>query len=223
MIDNVTVLNLPHRIDRKNFMIGHLETVGVPLHIINFFPAKYGKDYENKESIREAMVADGFDFMKHEPMYQPNLAVWCYYWNWLVMLRKLMDVQRTGMIILDDRLLTIDWDTLSETVAFLCRTYPPFRILQLGWVSLWKGERKRIEPLSGLVARGIRSNGDYATVLSADGAKQLFDLLRSGIKSTEPLFFRLSQPDINPTGLFHMIKSQTKSTSMAWKEDIYGD
>ena len=46
MIDNVTVINLPHRIDRKNFMIGHLETAGVPLHIINFFPAKYGKDYE---------------------------------------------------------------------------------------------------------------------------------------------------------------------------------
>ena len=58
MIGNVTVLNLPHRTDRKNFMIGHLETVGVPLHIINFFPAKYGKDYENIEALEADMAAE---------------------------------------------------------------------------------------------------------------------------------------------------------------------
>ena len=155
MIDNVTVLNLPHRTDRKNFMIGHLETVGVPLHIINFFPAKYGKDYENIEALEADMAADGFDFIRHVDWCTDNLNACAYYWNWLTILRDFASNLRASLLILDDRMLNVDWGTLEETVAFLYRSHPPFRILQLGWTPLWKGERQQIEPVSGLVARGF--------------------------------------------------------------------
>ena len=222
MIDNVTVLNLPHRTDRKNFMIGHLETVGVPLHIINFFPAKYGKDYKDSDEIKADMVADGFEFIKHVDLpYRTNLGSWCYYWNWLSILREFTNGVRASLLILDDRMLKIDWDTLTETVGLLYRSHAPFRMLQLGWTPLWKGQRKRIEPLSGLVARGIRSNGDYATVFSNEGAKWMFDALIATYKSPEPFFFELSQPGVDNTGFFHMIESQTKNVSLAWGEDLW--
>ena len=222
MIDNVTVLNLPHRIDRKNFMIGHLETIEVPLHIINFFPAKYGKDYESVEAIKADMVADGFDFMKHVDMsWQDNLAAFCYYWNWLAILRDFSQSSRNSLLMLDDRMLKIDWETLGETVAFLCRSYSPFRMLQLGWTALWRGERQQIEPVTGLVAKGIRASGDYATVLSNEGAQWLFNELVNTRKNPEALFFALSQPGVDNTGFFHMIKSRTKNVGLAWRQDIW--
>ena len=222
MIDNLTVINLPHRTDRKNFMIGHLETAGVPLHIINFFPAKYGKEYKDLEEIREGMVADGFDFIRHADLpYQDNLASCCYYWNWLLILREFMNSARASMIMIDDRMLKIGWDTLIETVNLLYRSHSPFKILQVGWSALWKGERQKIEPISGLVARGIRSNGDYATVFSNEGAKWMYDQLVKTYASPEPFFFKLSQPGIDNTGMFHMIESQTKDAGLAWKEDLW--
>ena len=221
MIGNVTVLNLPHRTDRKNFMIGHLETVGVPLHIINFFPAKYGKDYENIDTLRADMVADGYDFMKHAELNNPNLNVWAYYWNWLSILKGFMDNPRASLLILDDRMLKIDWGTLTETVAFLYRSHPRFLFLQLGWTALWKGERTHIEPVSGLAAHGVRSNGDYATVFSNEGAKWMFNELTMTRKSPEPFFFELSQPGLDNTGMFHMIQSQTKEVGLAWSEDLW--
>ena len=222
MIDNVTVLNLPHRADRKNFMIGHLETVGVPLHIINFFPARYGQDYENVEELKADMVADGFKFIQHVDLpSRENLNSWAYYWNWLSILREFMNSARASLLILDDRMLRIDWDTLTDTVGYLYRSHNPFRILQIGWHPLWKGERDRIEPITGLIAHGIRSNGDYATVFSNEGAKWMFDQLVTTYASPEPFFFSLSQPGVDNTGFFHTIESQTKSVTLAWGNDLW--
>ena len=223
MIDNVTVLNLPHRTDRKNFMIGHLETIGVPLHIINFFPAKYGKDYENVQAIKDAMVDDGFEFIRHVDMsWQTNLSAFCYYWNWLSILSEFKDSSRVSLLMLDDRMLKIDWEILAETTAFLYRSHSPFRMLQIGWASLWRGERKQIEPVTGLVAKGIRASGDYATVFSNEGAKWMFDRLVNTYKNPEPFFFTLSQPGVDNTGFFHMTQSQVKGVPLNWGEDLFG-
>ena len=139
----------------------------------------------------------------------------------LSILREFTNNARASLLILDDRMLKIDWGTLTDTVGLLYRTHAPFRMLQLGWAPLWKGERKRIEPLTGLVARGIRSNGDYATVFSNEGAKWMLDTLTKITKSPEPFFFMLSQPGVDNTGFFHMIESQTKDVTLAWGNDLW--
>ena len=221
MIGNVTVLNLPHRTDRKYYMIGHLETIGTPLHLIKFFPAKYGQDYDSIEQIRSEMIDDGFGVVSDRNLLADRPEGWCYIWNWLHILRDFSERNFPSLLILDDRMLKLEWDTLTDCVNFLYRTYPPFKVLQLGWTPLWKGGRTRIEPLSGFVARGFRANGDYATVLSPEGAKWLLDRISVDGKSPEPLFFEMSQGGGPIDGCFHMIENQVDPVRVDWGGDIF--
>ena len=59
-IRKVHVLNLPHRVDRRYYMMGHLHTIGVETTDIHFFPAKYHADFDSPEAIIAAAIADGF-------------------------------------------------------------------------------------------------------------------------------------------------------------------
>ena len=162
----------------------------------------------------------GFDFIRHVSWYTDNLNLCAYYWNWLSLLREFMNSPHSSLLLLDDRMLKINWPILRESVAFLHRSHPPFRILQLGWATLWKGERERIEPVSGLVAKGIRSSGDYATVFSPEGAEWMYEELVKTRKSPEPFFFELSQAGVDNTGMFHTIKSQVESVPFDWGDDL---
>ena len=223
MIGNITVLNLPHRTDRKYYMIGHLETIGAPLDRIQFYPAKFGKDYESVKQILNEMEADGI-VLGREVSFDIRLTQLCYLWNWLVILRDFAEKSHDSIVMLDDRILTLEWNTLEEIVNHLHRSRSPFHILQLGWAPLWKGERKQVEPVTGFVARGARSNGDYATVFSPTGARWLFDQIKEGCHSPEALFFRLSQSEQNTIdGIFHCIDSQVTDAKLQFAGDIFND
>ena len=124
MIDRLYLLNLPHRTDRKYFMLGHLETINVPYDRLCIFKAKDGNDYETTGDVIDAAIADGFDFFASWEVGQTRTQL-AYKWNWCLMLREIMELQIHAFILLDDRILTVDWETLCGFIEFLSASHPP--------------------------------------------------------------------------------------------------
>ena len=220
MIEKVYVLNLPHRQDRKWFMMGHLETIGVPEHCIEFYPARYWKDYESPDAACDAAIADdlpSFDAWRHLPRSQI-----VYHWNWCSILRKIIQFNDICMIQNDDRLLKdIDWKALRNAVSYLVNKHPPFRILQLNW---WRhlGDDWSYVPAELVhceVAKGTRTSGDQIVVVSPEGAKQIFDLIEQN-KYVEMMFRFMSKASYPKEGLFHYIEPKMGNVNLNWGDDI---
>ena len=225
MIKRVIVINLPFRTDRKFYMMGHLHAVGVPHKIIEFYPANYGRDYVNSQAVKEAAAADGFPFFtKTRAKDIEGRNGRAYNWTWAQILRDIMQSSDNALVILDDILLKIDWGLLTESVRELIVGHPEFRMLQVGWQTRKRADTKVIYPVSDYIARGIRSYGDYATVLNAEGAKRVLkqmDARPSGCM--EGYFFHLSQTDEDTTGLFHMIESKAICCPVRWRQNLRHD
>ena len=224
MIERVIALNLPFREDRKWFMMGHLSTVGVPISCIEFFPAKYGGDYATVASIKDAAVADGFPFLNRladdgiDSKAKNEVA---YRWNWCSMLTEIANKNGIVLVLLDDRYLKIKWHHLCGFVGFLLDKYTSFDILQLGW---WLGVDEDIEPdiIKGtMIARGVRTNGDFGTVLSPNGAKRLLKAIEDKPwVGTERIFYNWSRLKTGTEGLFHMVYPVCEGGLYRWKSDI---
>lgn len=222
MVERVYVLNLPHRLDRKYFMMGHLETIGLHKDDVDFFPAQFGLDYASSDEIIAAAVADGF----------PNFEKWdnrlkritiAYNWNWCAMLRKVIESDSVVLILLDDRMLKITWEMLCNNVRFLSENYSPFHILQMGWARTLTHDYlyKPGEVINGFIAKGFGGFGDWGTVISPAGAVRLMEPIHNNRERGEGLFFKWSQADYaEKKGLFHFIYPQIDGTYIQWGEDI---
>ena len=223
MIEKVFVLNIPHRTDRRYFMMGHLETKGVPQNQITFFEAKYGKDFDTPGDVTDAAIIDGFPNFENFRDWGVNRAGRSYYWNWCRMLREIMQTGEIILILLDDKMLNINWGHLDSCVDWLCKHHSPFRILQVGWATLWKEDYGYVPGRildGGFIAEGVRAHGDYATVLSPEGAQLLFNEIYYKHYSPEPLFYRLAQADCPHGGLFHLIKSKVSHAPVVDRGDM---
>ena len=222
MTERVIVINLPFREDRRHYMTGHLETVGVPAGCIDFFPAKYGGDYENSRAVQAAAEADGFPFLNRHPNNDPRAKNHnAYNWTWAQILRNITQTAMTALVILDDYLLRVDWSSLCMCTVFLNRTQSEFKILQIGWQNLWEDDNIRIDLVSSFVARGIRSYGDYATILNAEGAKLILERMEKRPScNMERHFYNLSRFEKNKTGLFHMVESKAIGSPMKWPQNL---
>lgn len=223
MIDRIIVLNLPFRKDRKWFMSGHLRTMGVPHWKINFYPAKYGRDFDSPKAVQDAAAADGFAFMNR---YPPNPEFderthFSYIWNWCSMLKEIADGPDFVLVMLDDRLLKVEWERLKQCVEFLNNDHPPFHCLQLGW---WLGldEDIDVEIIPGtMFGKGARTNGDYATVFSPEGAKRLLGAIeKEPWVGPERMFFQWSRDRLNRVGLFHTLEQICVHAGWAWEENL---
>ena len=221
MINKIYVLNLPHRQDRRYFMAGHLETVGVREDEVRFFEAKYGKDYESLDAIIDAAISDGFPEFEQDRHQTETTTRLSYRWNWCRMMREIIKSGQIVLVLLDDRMLKIRWDHLCTTVNRLVHNHGPFDILQVGW-SNWLGDNGYVpgQIVDGFIARGLRSLGDWGTVLSPSGAKKVLSETLETRRSPEVLFYRWCKADIPTVGFFHCIESQIRSAPIRWGEDI---
>ena len=224
MIERVIVLNLPFRRDKKWFIMGHLTTVGVPHSSIDFFSARYGCDYPTVQAVREAAAADGYPFLNDSSdqnyINRKEQNEWAYRWNWCSMLTEIANGNGIVLVLLDDRYLQIKWHHLCNSVGFLQRKHAPFDVMQLGW---WLGVNEDIEPdiIEGtMIARGVRTNGDYGTVLSPNGAKRLLKAIEDKPwVGTERTFYHWSKLT-DTEGLFHIIFEACKGGLYPWKSNI---
>ena len=210
MIDKIYLLNLPHRTDRKYFMEGHLETIGVPREKIRIFEAKYGNDYETTHDVIDAAITDGFEQFGDWRDVPHSRTKKAYFWSWCSMLREIIALQIHALILLDDRMLTVTWDTLCGFIEFLNDSHPPFHILQLEWrddrdgVPYIPGQHG--EPVSDYIAKNTYMYGDFATIVSPAGAERMFNSLKV-LPNTEGMFYEWQREGRDQTGLFHAMKS----------------
>ena len=241
--NKVHVLNLPYRVDRRYYMMGHLHTIGVDPNIIDFFPAKYHADFDSPEAIIAAAIADGFPEFGSE-RYE-GISKWPHgkfelvcNWNHAAVLRKIIEDDRVALYMLDDYVLKIQFEYLRHVVNHLETNYPPFYLLQLGWWTSPSHEEWMMshglvnrpyadeDIINGFIARGIGGCGDWVTVMSPKGAEILLDNIVNPSGSPPEYFFgTLSRPDRDKTGLFHFIKPIVDGVPVNWKEDsinIYG-
>ena len=224
MIDKVYVLNLPHRADRRWYTLGHLHTIGVHPNQVCIYEAKYGEDYESMDAIMEAARADGFDFPDTDE--EIHTTRFSYRWNWCRMLRDIIASGEIVLILLDDRMITIDWDLLKWCVRDLVENHPPFKVLQMGWWHCFDSQAdaehsnsKKLEVVNGLAGKGFFGYGDFGTVVNAAGAQDLFNHILAN-RSPEFLIGHYSEIHGDEIGCFHLLKSSIDNFSIGWGEDI---
>ena len=224
MIDKVYVLNLPHRADRRWYTMGHLHTIGVHPNRVCIYEAKYGKDYESIDAIMEAAKADGFDFP--DPDEDIHKTRFSYRWNWCRMLRDIIASGEMVLILIDDRMITIDWDLLNWCVRDLVENQPPFKILQMGWwhsfdsqADAQRANSKKLEVVNGLAGKGFGGYGDFGTVVNAAGAQDLMNYIL-GNRSPEFAAREYFQIHGDEIGCFHLINSSIDNFSIDWGEDM---
>ena len=218
-IEKVVVINLPRRTDRYWFMKSNLLTQGVPADVIEFYPARDGKDYDSCREIIEAAAADGFPSFLRDITDGDERESFAYYWNWACILRDIIENDRLVMVILDDRPLQLSWDHLDETVKSLQQQYP-FKILQLGW---WLNDEEYLErgKATDVVGHGIQCYGEYGVVLSRDGAIQLLKICEDSQWwiTPEVAFYEMRKLN-DQIGLFHMLDQAVSMSGQEWGEDL---
>ena len=216
MIDKVFVLNLPHRTDRKWFQMGHLVTIGVPPDLIEFYPARYWKDYKSPETACRAAMRNGFPAFNQRFSQTRSLIV--YHWNWCSVLRCILDENITALIMLDNQVLQIQFDILLNNLGIVAYDQP-LDIVQCGWRRLNQRKYKSSEIITGMIAKGTRGTGDFATVLKPEGAKLLFKAIHDEGKHSEGLFLDWVEKPPKKEGLYHFIESQTRFVPIDWGRD----
>lgn len=121
------------------------------------------------------------------------------------MLREIIAQDIIALIILDDRMLLIDWATLCENVECLVNNHAPFHILQMGPYLPSQLKRLYSEPaemVSEFIGKGSRGYGDFATVMSNEGAKRILAAISHDCH-TEGMFPQWREDGVDETGLFH--------------------
>ena len=219
-IDRVYVINLAHRLDRRYFMEGHLETIGVPREKIHIFEAKNGNDYESPNAVIKAAIADGFEEFKNRNNRKARTQL-AYHWNWCKILREIIELNLVALILLDDRMLIVDWNTLSINVRSL--RFRQLDVLQLDYIVHQRdlGNKNIIyESLNDNIGKGIGGHGDYGTIVTPSGAQRILDAIFDD-QDTEGMFFIWKEAHTNPEGLYHFIVPLLMVAPTGLKNDLY--
>ena len=183
IINEVLVLNLKRREDRKYAMIGHLCTHGidVPTDRLHFFPANDGQVYETVDEVIEAAAADGFPHYKQIVREKPHIGAKSRIatdWSWCQVMRYIAqshDSSRLVLFLYDDMRLKYDFYNLELVMQMLMERPVPFYALQLYCYSWpWDPEPENYW-LDGFIQEGFGGRGDYGLVLSPDGAQRLLN------------------------------------------------
>ena len=177
------ILNLPHRADRKNVVIGNLITQGVPYENVTFHRAIYGADYQNREALCNEAIKDGFLIFASYNKPRGTLA---YYWGLLRILRHIASDDypfKFGYFNQDDRLLTINHFQLLQIAEKLFnRNGVNFLYLQLHWHTIKEDIYFRDKNVFKLhldnqkrfgVYDGVPAIGDSGLIMTPSGAKHL--------------------------------------------------
>ena len=179
-LDYVMLLNLARREDRYWFALGSLKTLKFPDNVIQRFITYDGLDYPDKESVWEAAIADGFEYLSDFVPMTRATAAWV--WSWRSALRLITEMDKTVLLLIDDYTLKHGWtyDRVRGLIDACVRKEPdhgPFRLLQLAHTHRTDEVIKDLhEPYTTMLARGLAGTANYATILNAEGAKLLLKI-----------------------------------------------
>ena len=181
MIDHIIIINLKRREDKWYFMLGTLASAQFDIHRKDFikrYIAHDGKDYRDEIQVRDAAVADGFEyFARYDGSDRKVLAgQMALNWTWASGLRTIVEMPKDSMALFlqDDRYPSPKYS--ADRVEGLARQavrdreHGDFLGLQLN-LGMGSGE---YGPSSSL-NRGWIGSGHGAFLLSPNGAAVLLN------------------------------------------------
>ena len=122
-IDKIIVMTLDRSIERKWAFLGASSIVNIDPSMIYFAIGKDNLDYKNDMyKVAEAATIDGFSFVKdyargmQSEFCKQTAASACQVWNYCRVLRYLHKTNQTGLIIFDDKMISVDFEQLMEMV-----------------------------------------------------------------------------------------------------------
>ena len=236
MLEHVMLLNLQAREDKFYYALGWLARLDFPFGgrthpwgdtIIRYI-AHDGSDYKDKTEVIDAAVADGFTYFDKFYYIKLRDIAWC--WTWAAALRKIVDMKKTVLLLIDDCLPMWEWYRLRLLTNSCYQSesdHGEFRALQLNT----KPPHCDItpvepEPYSYMLAKGFYGKGDYGFILNALGAQMLLDM-QSQLCSLPPrIICEIAKRGLNSTeyfsGLWHTLdKIVQNEPGITWKSDLY--
>ena len=191
MIDKWTILHLERRHDRAPLAFSNAERLGVPREKVRFWYAKDNEDFQDTDSIIEAIVADGFPVFRKLAGHPRPPGTLCQTWNVCRYLRDLASRDAIEMFIHDGMmfrdfhsfpmLFYPDFQWLCDIITECCKQPVPFKMLAIG--DLMVGYD--IEPITpgSIISRGLGCIANSIRIYSSHGAKHVLERIRSQIET----------------------------------------
>ena len=123
-IDKIIVMSLDRTENRQDKWDGASAIMGIDPALVEVAIGHDNKSFgDDMQAVAEAATEDGFPWvvdyargMKTDYCQQTAASV-CQIWNYCRILRELKEQKKTGLIIFDDKMITLQFDLLMELVT----------------------------------------------------------------------------------------------------------
>ena len=191
-LDYVMILNMEHNIERYWASMGALDTLGFDLYggVAIRHINHNGLHYKDTKSVHEAAIADGFgEFESFRSRNRQNAA---WVWSYRCALRKIVEIDKTVLVLIDDVVPSWTWKRLDALVREI-EGKGGFRIIQLAAGCdpiLELSERRAI---TSVLREGLHGYSDYAVILNAEGALFALSIYKEDLLDHHPciLYYRI--------------------------------
>ena len=236
LINEVIILNLKRRPDRKCAMLGHLTTykIDVPINRVHFLPANDGSAYESVKEVIDAAAADGFPqyekIVRDHPHFGAKSRI-ATDWSWCQAMRYISNSPFIHpwtqdfpppivLFMYDDMRLKYNFHRLEQVVQMVLERPGPFYALQLHCYSWpWDPEPENYW-LDGFLQEGFGGRGDYGLVLSPEGAKRLLDFhFQNPFDTVNNDLAILSKPGERKTGFYSVRNNLVDASNYNFSND----
>ena len=234
MIESVLVLNLERRYDKWMFALGGLRAldfdIGTERGVVERVLAHDGIAYESCEAVINAAVNDGFEYFDGYEWMSDRRAI-AYCWSWASIMRRVIELNKTVMFILDDQLPMLGWNYWR-----LCKLindadkHGEMRIIQLNASLTPNPNSEVVDPM---LARGIGGPCDFGFILRSAGAQLFLNAQRIPIQDEgvpwdfPPVDLRrmckgLLEMDCT-TGIYHTLDPVVAPSQYKFESDLGND
>lgn len=208
-LDIITVLTIKRAKNRHESLMGAAlhPLIGVPPEMIKFVIGIDGKDYENMTAVATAAAEDGFEWVeeyalgtKTDYVQQTRQSV-AQIWGYARILRYLTETEQTGLILWDDKMITLPFHFFCGILEHLKAQEKPF----YAWQLMLRGTPDEIgmQPLD-VQTRIQRSFSNFQAMATGIPPSPIGTLLEEGIAGYEECMV------FSPQGANWMLKELEK-------------
>ena len=185
-IDEVIILNLPHRIDRRLIIYGANCAGHVPQERIRVWNAIPASEFESLEDVAVLAKEKGWSGFDEEPLEDIRaIACAAQAYSYFEMLTHIVENEITALVLYDDRCV-IDFDQLTGIYDIIMKSEKngdtPFRMLQCEYYSTSPHNAKMesaAHPNIPILYEGPLGGSENAMLYSTAGARYFLEKLNN--------------------------------------------
>ncbi len=217
MIEQILYINLDRRTDRNEWFLKEMEAANVPMDIVERIPGKDWRNYSNCETLLEAIQGDGFALEATKQDAHPRLqGTWVCSWAYCLALQKIIESQKTTLLIQDDIGLAVPWADFLKKFETLTEIKDLW-VIQLEWVDVPDARPNICVPFNSEWMHGIRGVSDRAVVYTYWGAVRMLGFMQGCmhllIPPEEVLYYHFNNYNsFHPLVVEHFVKHSPHRT-----------